>query len=164
MSTSQLQQGTAITWSTTGDYTLTLTSLSNGSARQGAKGDLGSTWSNCYHILFTSSVGSAATNGNQIELYWAHSTSATAGTDNPGGLSGTDASFGTPGEYKYQLTYVGSINLSNNAGTAVQKQVMFLYPKARYGMPVVVNSSGQSLGSTAGDHNIVLTPVSDVIA
>lgn len=30
-------------------------------------------------------------------------------------------------------------------------------------IPVVVNKSGQTLGSTAGDHSIVLTPVEEAV-
>jgi len=99
-----------------------------------------------------------------LELYWAPSPSATAGTDNPGGLSGTDATFNTtPDEYKQQLVYVGSIILSNNAATAVQKQVLELYPPCRYGMPVVVNKSGKTLGATATDHEVRLLPIAEGI-
>jgi hypothetical protein len=151
--------GTALSWkSTGGDYALTLTSLADAGARQGVKGDLGAAWAQRYAVLFTTSVGSAAANGKAVELYWAASPNATAGTDNPGAASGTDASFGTPVEFKLQLIYLGSIALSNNAGTAVQKQVFELFPPCRYGMPVVVNSSGQTLGGTAGDHEVRLIP------
>jgi len=104
-------------------------------------------------------VGSAATAGNEIELYWASSNSATAGTNNPGGTSGTDATFNTtPDEYKLQLVFIGSLILSNNAGTAIQEQHLAFSPPMRYGMPVVVNKSGQTLGGTAGDHTITLIP------
>lgn len=153
--------GTALSFKNTGgDYGLTLTSVTNGNGRQSAKADLGANWARKYAVLFTSSVGSAATAGNEIELWWAPSTSATAGTDNPGALSGTDATFNsTPDEYKQQFVFVGSLVLSNGAGTAVQKQYFPLRPIARYGMFVVVNKSGQTLGSTASDHEVRLTPV-----
>jgi hypothetical protein len=157
--------GTALSWkSTGGDYALTLTSLSNAAARQGAKGDLGAFWARRHAVLLTTSVGSAASAGTSVELYWAPSPNATAGTDNPGAASGTDASFGTPGEYKLQLIPVGMLALSNNAGTAVQKQVFEFFPPCRYGMPVVVNSSGQTLGGTAGDHEVRVIPIEEVSA
>jgi hypothetical protein len=115
-------------------------------------------------VLFTSSVGSAATAGAEIELWWAPSDSATAGTDNPGGTGGIDATFNTtPDEYKQQLTYVGSLVLSNNAGTAVQRQWLSFVPPCRYGMPVVVNKSGQTLGATAGDHTVTLVPREEAV-
>lgn len=164
--TTQLQQGTALTWAASGgDYTITMTSVTSTNGRQGVKGDLGANWARTYSVLFTSSVGSAATNGTVIELYAGRSNSATAGTNNPGGLSGTDATFNTtPAEYKLQLDYIGSLVLSNNAGTGIQKQWFTFYPRSRYIIPVIVNSSGQTLGSTAGDHTIVFLPINDYTA
>jgi len=157
--------GTALSWkSTGGDYALTLTSLASAAARQGAKGDLGAFWPRRWAVLFSSAVGSAATNGLTIELYWAASPSATAGTDNPGAATGTDASFGTPAEYKLQLIPVGLLVLSNNASTNVQVQIFEFYPPTRYGMPVVVNSSGQTLSGTAGNHEVRLIPIEEVLA
>lgn len=106
--------------------------------------------------------GSAATAGNEVEVYWGASSSATAGTDNPGGLSGTDATFNTtPDEYKQQLAYVGSLVSSNNAGTGVQRQVLRFVPPKRYGMPVIVNKTGQTASATEGNFQIVLEPVEE---
>lgn len=154
--------GTAISWkSTGGDYALTLTSLTNSSARQGAKGDLGSAFARRYAVLFTTAVGSAAANGLTVEVWWAASPHATAGTENPGAASGADAAFATSAEYKLQLLFVGALNLSNNAGTSVQKQVFELSPPTRYGMPVVVNLSGQSLSGTAADHEVRIVPIEE---
>jgi hypothetical protein len=152
--------GSAITWkSSGGTYGLTCTSVTNNNGRQGAKGDLGANRARIWDVLFTSSVGAAATAGSEIELWWAPSDSATAGTDNPGGVSGTDATFNTtPDEYKQQLVFVGSLVLSNNAGTGVQKQWLSFVPPCRYGSPVIVNKSGQTLGGTAGDHTLTFVP------
>ncbi len=114
--------------------------------------------------MITSSVGSAATAGLEIELYWAPSDSGTAGTDNGGGVSGTDATFNTtPDEYKMQLVFIGSLVLSNNAGTGVQKQWLSFVPSCRYGSPVVVNKSGQTLGGTAGDHTLTFIPREEAV-
>ena len=152
--------GTALSWkSSGGDYAITLTSLANAAARGGAKGDLGAYWAQRWAVVLLSAVGSAATNGNMLELYWAGSPSATAGTENAGGASGTDASFATPAEYKLQLLPIGNLVLSNAAGTAVQEQIFEFYPRLRYGMPVLVNSSGQTLSGTAGNHEIRLIPI-----
>ena len=157
--------GTAVTWKASGGTcALTLTSVTNGNGRQGAKGDLGANRARIWDVLFTTSVGSAATAGNEIELWWAPSDSATAGTDNPGGVSGTDATFNTtPSEYTAQLVFIGSLILSNNAGTAIQKQWFAFSPPCRYGSPVVVNRSGQTLGSTAADHTITLIPREEAV-
>lgn len=152
--------GTPLDWeSSGGDYAITLTSITNGNGRQGAKGDLGASRARIWDVLFTGAVGSAATAGNTLDLYWAASDSGTAGTDNPGGTSGTDATFNTtPSEYAAQLLFIGSLVLSNNAGTGVQKQWLSFVPPCRYGMPVVINSSGQTLSATGGNFLIRLIP------
>ncbi len=153
--------GTAKSWKASGgDYGLTCTSVTNGNGRQGAKGDLGQYRVTSWIPFVTFSVGSAPTAGVEIEVWWAPSDSGTAGTDNPGGTSGTDATFNTtPNEYKQQLIFLGSLILSNNAGTGIQKQYLPAFvPPTRYGMPVVVNQSGQTMGGTAGDHTITMIP------
>jgi hypothetical protein len=156
--------GTPKTWNSSGgDYGITLTSLANGAGAEGAKGDLGANRARLYSVLFTSSVGSAATAGNEIELWWGASTSSVSGTSNPGNLSGVSGAYSSPDEYKLQLTYIGSLILSNAAGTAVQKQTLVFSPPTRYGMPAVVNKSGQTLGSTAADHQIVITPIEEAV-
>ncbi len=126
--------GTALSWkSSGGDYAITLTSLASAAARCGAKGNLGTFWPRRWNALLASAVGSAATNGTILELYWAPSTSATAGTENPGGATGTDAAFTTPAEYKLQLLPIGVLALSNNAGTGQQYQIFEFYPPTQYG-------------------------------
>lgn len=152
--------GTSITWlGSGGTYGMTFASITNGNGRQGAKGDLGANRARIWDVLFTSSVGTAATDGNEIELYWAASNSATAGTNNPGNASGTDATYNTtPDEVKRQLIFIGSLVLSNNRGTNIQKQWFSFVPPCRYGMPIIVNKSGQTLGSTESDHGITLIP------
>lgn len=152
--------GTSKTWkSSGGTYALTLTSVTNGNGRQGDKGDLGANRARIWDVLFTASVGVAATAGNEIELWWAPSDSATPGTDNGGGVTGADGTFNTtPDEYKQQLTFIGSLILSNNAGTGIQKQWLSFSPSQRYGSPVVVNKSGQTLGATATDHTLTFIP------
>lgn len=156
--------GTAKSWKASGgDYALTLASLANGAYRQGAKGDLGASRAQEWAVMFASSVGSAATNGLTIGLWWAPSTSATAGTDNPGNCDGTDSALTNGAELVSQLIYIGSLNLSNARGTNIQKQYFTFFPPTRYGMPVVGDLSGQTLGGTAADHEVRLTPIEDNI-
>ena len=156
--------GTAKSWkSSGGDYAITLASLPNGSAREGAKGDLGALWARRYAVLLASSVASAATNGLEVELWWGPSPHATAGTDNPSNLTGADAALSNPDVVKYQSIYVGSLILSNARGTGVQKAALAFFPTARYGTPFVVNKSGQALGSTAGDHEVRLIPIEETV-
>lgn len=160
--TSTLVAGTAKTWkSSGGDGVITLTSLANGSGREGAKLDFADGSGSLPEVIevrVESSVASAPTNGVQIEYYFGQSDSATAGTANPGNLTGADASLSAPDELKLQCDLVGGLNLSNARGTNVQKQRFRFYPTCRYLTPLVVNKSGAALGSTAGDHQIVATP------
>lgn len=154
--------GTAKSWkSSGGDYAITLTSLANAAAREGGKGDLGSAWARRWAVLFASSVASAATTGNEIELWWGPSFSGTAGTDNPSNLTGADAALSNPDELKAQSIFIGGLALSNARGTNIQKAYFEFYPPTRYGTPFVVNKSGQALGSTAGDHEVRLVPTEE---
>lgn len=154
-----LTTGSAISWTSGGNPVITATSLANGSARQGGKSDMGANWARQWAVLLKTSLASAGTNGTIIELWWSPSDSATAGTDNAGGASGADGSYGTPAEYKRHLVGIGALEVSNNAGTGIQK-VWFpeIYIPMRYGSPVLVNLSGQALGGTAGDHEIRFVP------
>jgi hypothetical protein len=151
--------GSSITWlGSGGTYAMTFAGITSANGRQGAKGDLGANRAPIWDVLITASVGTAAA-GAEIEVWWGASNSATAGTNNPAGLSGTDATFNTtPDEYKQQLIYIGSLVLSNNAGTAIQKQWLTFTPPCRYGMPVIVNKSGVTMGATEPDHGITLVP------
>lgn len=159
-------EGTAKSWKASGgDYAITLTSVANGNGRQGAKGDLGAFWARTWVVMLVADLAAAGTNDTELELYSGESPSATAGTDNPGGLSGTDATFNTtPTEYKKQLTPIGGLAVSANAGTALQKQLFEFVPKCRYQSPVVVNRSGQALGATAGNFEIRFIPKEEVLA
>lgn len=160
---SYLVAGTALTWKASGgDKVLTLTSLASGSAKQGDKsatlldGTLGKP--EVLDIVFETKAASAVTNGLQTEIYIGESSSATAGTDNPGGLTGADGSLSNPSEIKLQLSYVGGFNYSNALGTGAQRQRFQYYPLAICIIPVIVNLSGQAFSSTAGDHILTITP------
>lgn len=154
--------GTTKLWKASGgDYTLTLTSLANGSGREGDKGNFYDAvygYPSYLAVRFESSVAVAATAGNQVELYFGESDSATAGTNNPGNLTGADAGVSNPDELKLQTFLVGGLTLSNARGTNIQKQDFMYVPTFRYLIPFVVNKSGQALGSTATDHVISVTP------
>lgn len=162
---STLVAGTTATWQASGGtYTLTLTSLASAAARQGAKGDLSDlTASNnlpeVLMFLFETKAGAAVANAtNKLTLLIGESNSGTAGTNNPAGLTGSDASLGTPAEYTLQLNRAGALNMSNNAATGAQKQWIAYYPTSRYIIPVVYNQTNQSLSGTAGDHILTMVP------
>lgn len=159
-----LKAGTAKVWANTGgDYAFTPTSLANDAGWQGAKGDLGVNWAQRQIVRLDVAMASAPTDASAVELYWCPSTSATAGTDNSGNLSGTDATVSNPDQIKRQLTFLGPLILSNALGTGVQKQHFSFYPIARYGFPVVVDKAGVAFSATASNQKVVVTPAIDEV-
>lgn len=160
---SYLEAGTTITWvNSGGDKVLTLTSLADGSAREGDKSatlvDGTKGMPELLEFRLETAVGSAATNGLVVELWIGESDSATAGTNNPGNLTGADAGLSNPDELKYQLNIAGALALSNARTTSVQKQRFTYFPTCPYIVPLIVNKSGQALSGTAGNHKLVMTP------
>lgn len=153
--------GSPQTWiNTGGTFVLTLTSLANGAAREGAKAsfidyNVGSP--DFIDFLLESAVGSAVTS-TLLEFYLGQSNNATAGTDNPGNLTGADAGLSNPDELKLQCTRVGALVFSNARGTNVQKQKFRVWYPATYLIPLLVNKTGQSLSSTASNHKLTGTP------
>lgn len=165
---------TPLVWADATDYSATgsgytrtaqldLTSLANGAARQGDKADLGATRAGRYEVHVGFELDVAPTAGSEVDVYWSSSASATAGTGNEGGASGADGAYkaGEEAEWVKQLTYVGSIVLTADAATTVQRRcvnVAFVPPQ-RYGMPVVYNRSGQAFEGDAVEQYVALVPV-----
>lgn len=161
---SRLIPGTSKTWiNTGGDKVLTLTSLANGSVRQGDKSAsvLHATYGRpeFLEFLFETACNVAGTNYNTVDLYIGESDSSTAGTNNPGGLSGADGALTNGTQLIWQLRQAGSLIVSNGAGTGVQKvRLRLMYPMQEYVIPVVANLSGQALHATASNHKLTMTP------
>lgn len=152
--------GTAKTWASSGgDYAITLHNIANAVGREGVKGDLqNATYGNPAFIEWWLewSATSSPTAGNLVELWVGESNHATAGTNNPGTLTGADAAVSSIADYKFQLSRVGALRLA--ASTAVQKASFLHVPKQRYLIPVVVNLSGITSTNTAGNFLIRATP------
>jgi hypothetical protein len=161
--------GTALTWkASAGDYAITLASLANAAARQGAKGDLGATRAARYAVRVTLNMDVAPANGAVVEIWWSSSTSATAATDNTGGASGADAAYsgsagGVVAQTKYQLQLIGVMAMTADADTVIQRAEFVFSPTQRYGMPVVVNLAGQALEGDDDSHQIQFVPLIDQI-
>lgn len=143
-------------------YQLDLTSVANGAARQGAKGDLGDPRSLSYTVRAAIEFAVAPTAGTVVEYYWSASESSTAATGNDGGASGSDAAYkaGEEDEWKRQLTPIGALIATADATATVQIQTINsdFRPPSRYGMVVVVNKSGQALHSDAVEMFVALVP------
>lgn len=164
-----VKSGTAKVWKASGgDYAITLTGIAIDAARQGAKGDLGATRAARWLVLVEINMDVAPTAGKLIEFWWSSSPSATAGTQNTGAASGTDAAYagstgGTVDQTKYQLQYIGGLVLTPDADAVVQVQEFVFFPLQRYGMPVVVNKADQALEGDDDSHRITLTPIIDEV-
>lgn len=164
------QSGTAKTFKSTGGTgAITLASLANGSARQSAKIDLGATRARTYAVKATFEMAATPTDGLPIDLYWAPSSSPTAGTDNPGGVSGTDAAYAgyssNLASAIKQLQFIGSFICTVQVTATVQNQdpVGTFAPKHRYGSLVVYNRSGAAIHSSDTNCEIALTPDEDTV-
>ena len=159
-----LESGVPITWKASGgDKAITLTSLANNSYRQGEKSpsliDATRGMPEVLNIRLESSVAAQTTaTGKEIKLFIAESDHATSSVQNPGNLTGLDEVLNYGAEVVSQLNYAGSLVVASGLTTAVQRQRFDYFPVCPYIIPVVHNDTGQALGSTAGDHQIVMTP------
>lgn len=155
MSTATIKQGSAISWkSSGGTAVLTLTSLTTTSARQGAKVDLGATFGQRYGYRLLTKWGTAPTANTLLRIAFAFSED---NTNFAGGASGSDGAFSDVDDFK-QLLEVPPIVA--DADTNAQSVVGSFIPHARYVAPVILNdATGQSLSSTAGDHELVIWPI-----
>ena len=159
----------AVVWADTTDFSVTgitrthqidLTSLASGAARQGAKADLGANPADEYIVECAFEFGgSAPTIGLPMMIYFGFSDNATAGTLNPGGLSGTDAAGITTATGRSQLFQAGLFPvLASGAGTVQRMQLSIIRPPARYVMPNVYNGTDQALDSDAINMYVRLLP------
>ena len=177
---SLVKTGTATVWSDTTDYSSTvsglarthqidLTGLIAGTARQGAKADLGATRAFKYNVLVAVEfVGTSGTlSGEEVKFYFAFSPSATAANANPGGASGADAAYsGTAGDSLAdsvaQLELAGSLFTTTDDTTVVQYQkVGEIFASGRYVSPVVINDATGNLVADAVEMYIALEPIID---
>jgi hypothetical protein len=147
-----------------GDAAITLASL--GSSRQSAKLDLGATIAPAIAVKADFEFAATPTAGASVDLYWSPSSSATAGTDNAGGASGTDSAYtgyGTLAASLPQLLFIGSFMTTANATSTVQKAHISIFrPPNRYGSLIVVNNSGAAFHSSDTNCNVTFTPLEEV--
>lgn len=172
------KNGTAIVWADiggdfgdspiAGTVQITLAALANAAARQGVKVDLGATRAARYDVTFRPELDVAPASGAVMSLWWAPSPSGTAGTANPGGVSGADAAYtGTAGDSiadsVKQLQLIGVLVCTSDLATVVQQQTFTFFPASRYGSIVVFNESGQALEGDDIEMSIIMMPVIDEV-
>lgn len=147
-------QGTDVVWTSSGgDETLNLASLANGDGRAGDEHDFGATFPERVRISLEVDFNVAPTAGEVVNVYWS---SSHDGTDYDGECSGADVAFNSEDDAR-RLWWVGSLTASNDTDPQRASWVFFL--PARYGLPVVMNQSGQALTSTGTDQVVTVTPL-----
>lgn len=177
-----IEEKTPIVWADSGEpyagdggartHQIDLTSLAAAAARQGAKADIAdSAYSGVadrraplFAVTVRIEFASAPTDGDTVDIYMGVSLSATAGTANPGGLTGADAAYtGTAGstlaESLLQLDFIGSLPCTNDGTTVVLQKTWIYSPALRYVSPVVVNNGTPALVADAVEMSITLTPL-----
>lgn len=159
---SDLSPGTALVWKNTGgDYAMNMKALANAGIREGGKSatliDGTKGFPEILEVIVETKVQSAPTAGNACNVCLGFSKNATAGNENPGGLTGADASVGNADQLP-QLTFVGSLIMSNALGTGVQRKRFAIVPRAEYVIPVFQNSSGQTTSNVDGETCITIRP------
>jgi len=169
------KMGTPICWADTTDYSSTgsgitrtaqidLTSLATTKAREGARVDLTASRAPFYAVILgiEMDVGTSIA-GKTIDVFWSCSFSGTAATGNTGGASGSDGAYkdSEEAEWVKQLTPVGSLTLTDDAATVVQRQQIATFsPPTRYGQPVVWNNStGQAMEGDAVEMYLAFIPI-----
>ncbi len=172
-----VKNGTQICWADTTDFgdspvartlQIDLTSLADGAAREGAKADLGATRAARYSVTLRIELDVAAASGAVVDLYMGQSPHGTAGTANPGGLTGADAAYtGTAGDSVgdsiVQCSWVGSLACTSDADTVIQQSTFAFVPSERYVIPVVFNNAGQAFEGDAVEMSVLMTPLIDEI-
>jgi hypothetical protein len=143
---------------------VSLASLADGAARQSAKVDLGANRASDYHVRCAFELAATPTAGDVIELYWAPSQHATAGTGNPGGVTGADAAYtgysANLAAAVKQLVFIGVFVCTAQATATVQvAEVGIFAPPERYGSLVIKNESNAALHSDDVESHVVFDPI-----
>lgn len=152
------KQGTDIVWTSAGgDEVLTLTSLADGDGRMGEEHDFGATHAPRVRISLEVDFNVAPTAGKVVEVFWS---SSHDGTDYDAECTGADAAFNSEDDAK-RLHLVSVLVASNDTDPQRTSRIFFL--PARYGLPVVMNQSGQVLTNVGTDQILTVTPLIDEI-
>ena len=107
---------------------------------------------------FEATISVAAVTGRELTLFVGQSDNGLAASNNPGGLTGASSILANGYYLLGQLDRVGSMPLSANRATNLQRVWLTSYPKSPYQIPVVYNDSGQTLSALSAAHGIWATP------
>ena len=147
-----------------------LTSLVNGAHRQSAKIDFGGgtvNWARQWEMTAAIEPVSAPSANTVCRFYIGYSDSATAGTGNPGNLSGTDSAWTGWGSTAAHaddavpdLVEIGILTATAHDAIFVANVGIFV-PRARYGCVVTKNVLGVDLEGDAVEMSIRVKPLVD---
>ena len=135
-------------------------------ARASTKADLTANRAAQFAVMAGIEFATAPVAGETVDFFWAPSPNGTAGTGNPGGVTGTDADYtGTPAtlaEGLALLMFIGSLIVTVDANIQVAHIGIFS-PPHRYGMLVVRNNTSDTFGDNV-ETAVGFTPIIDEIA
>lgn len=159
---SDLTPGTAVVWKNTGgDKAMLLKALANAGVREGAKSatlvDGTKGFPEVLEVSVETKLQATPTDGKELNCYLGFSSSATAGTDNPGGLTGADAAVGDVDQLP-QLVFAGAVVMAGSLTTGVQRQVFWVKPLKEYVVPVIHNDTGQTTTNVDGETSVTIRP------
>jgi len=143
-------------------------SLAASGYRQSAKTDLGALWAPMYNVRAAIEWTSTVDAAEGISVLWAPSQSPTAGTANPGGVSGSDASYtgysANAADSSKSLQFIGKTYSTNQGTPTVQVfNVGTFSPPTRYGTLVLRNDADDAFHSDDVEIHVVFDPVLDEV-
>lgn len=143
---------------------LSLASLADTAARQSAKVDLSANRAREYHVRAAFEFAATPVAGDVVELYWAPSQHATAGTGNAANVTGVDAAYSgyssNLGASVLQLQFIGVFICTAQAtGTIQVAEVGVFSPPERYGSLIVKNEAGAAFHSDDVESHVVFDPI-----
>lgn len=149
------------------DVQIDLTAILTTEARASTKADFGAVRAPEYMVTAAIEMQATPTTGTTWDFYFAASAVSTAGTGNPGGVTGTDADYtGTPAtlaEGLKKLIFIGSLDMSADAIIQVGNVGVFS-PPTRYGCLVCHNKSGATSHTDVIETAIAFDPIIPDIA
>ena len=146
-------------------HKINLSGLLNGRWRQSDKFDLGVPRARYWEVTAAIECASAPTAATTLSLFFGFSRYATAGKDNPAGLSGSDAAYlgydaaaADALEASAQLVDAGDITLTADPDVQVA-HIGIIESRAQFGLLAVLNSSGKTLAADGIEMAVRLQPL-----
>jgi len=146
------------------DVQFDFASVADAAYRQSTKFDFGADRAEFYNARGAFEFAATPVAGERVYLYLAPSHSATAGTGNPGGVSGADGAYtgysSNAAASAKQLLLIGVGYVTAQATATVQIIEFGVFsPPERYASLVALNDSGAAMHSDAAEINIVFDPI-----